>query len=287
MAEMLNENDTAGEFYAAEWKIDKKCTPYQMHCHDNYEFFVIMHGNPQLFVNNTLYMLQPGQLVILPPFVMHGIIASNDPVRYERGSLYISPSSLRRAGLGLLDFVSHITDIVEEGYCFILSDAEVQTTKELFSHISSNLDDTTPLGRINCYADIVPFLNIVSHAQNTSKSTPRTHSDFTTEYKIISYIDQHFHEDLTVEKIAEHFNISTSTLMHIFNEYTNRSVYDYVLYRRIVKAKELISVGLPLSTVATSCGFNDYSNFLRIFKKRMGISPRAYQKQFSGNNEID
>ena len=128
---------------------------------------------------------------------------------------------------------------------------------------------------------------VLSTCLNTSKTTPRTHSDFTTEYKIISYIDQHFHEDLTVEKIAEHFNISTSTLMHIFNEYTNRSVYDYVLYRRIVKAKELISVGLPLSTVATSCGFNDYSNFLRIFKKRMGISPRAYQKQFSETNTVE
>lgn len=285
MAEMLNENDTAGEFYGAEWKIDKKCTPYQMHCHDNFEFFVIMHGNPQLFVNNTLYMLQPGQLVILPPFVMHGIIASNDPVRYERGSLYISPSSLKRAGCGLVDFPAFILESVKEGYCFTLKDTEVQLVKEYFTNIAEGLADTTPIGRINCYANIVPFMNIVSHTKNTSKSTPRTHSDFTTEYKIISYIDQHFHEDLTVEMIAEHFNISTSNLMHIFNEYTNRSVYDYVLYRRIVKAKELISVGLPLSTVATSCGFNDYSNFLRIFKKRMGISPRAYQKQFSNDQE--
>ncbi len=286
MSEMFNENDTAGEFFSAEWKVEKKCTPYQMHCHDNYEFFVIMHGNPQLFVNNTLYMLQPGQLVILPPFVMHGIIASNDPVRYERGSLYITPQSLKRAGCGFLDFAAFVNERVSEGYCFTLEDNEIPIIRELFSHIEANLQDTSPLGRINCYADIIPFLNIVAHTKNTSKTTPRTHSDFTTEYKIISYIDQHFHEDLTVEKIAAHFNISTSNLMHIFNEYTNRSVYDYVLYRRIVKAKELISVGLPLNEVASNCGFNDYSNFLRIFKKRMGISPRAYQKQFSVEEQL-
>ena len=51
-----------------------------------------------------------------------------------------------------------------------------------------------------------------------------------------------------------------------------------MLYRRVLQAKEMINSSLALSEVAYQCGFNDYSCFLRAFRRVTGMSPNAYRK---------
>ena len=71
-----------------------------------------------------------------------------------------------------------------------------------------------------------------------------------------------------------------------FAAYTSRSVYDYVIYRRILSAKELICAGKPFTEIAFECGFNDYSCFLRAFQKLTGQSPSAYKKYIKSIEKI-
>ena len=87
---------------------------------------------------------------------------------------------------------------------------------------------------------------------------------------------------IKLEEVARTFGVSVSFLSHEFVKYTGRSVYDYVLYRRIRYAKQLIAAGTPLNEVAYQCGFNDYSSFLRSFTKMTGMSPSAYRKSGAG-----
>ena len=61
--------------------------------------------------------------------------------------------------------------------------------------------------------------------------------------------------------------------------FTNRSVYDYVLYRRVMLARQQMMGSASLNDIAYQCGFNDYSNFLRSFGKIVGMSPSQYRKQ--------
>ena len=60
------------------------------------------------------------------------------------------------------------------------------------------------------------------------------------------------------------------------------SLYQYVLTKKIEKAEQLlISTSIPISDVSQQSYFNDKRNFLRIFKKRLGITPEAYRKLFT------
>ena len=95
---------------------------------------------------------------------------------------------------------------------------------------------------------------------------------------VLAYINEHYTTSIKLETLARQFGVSVSFLSHEFVKYTGRSVYDYVLYRRVLLAKEMISSGIPLSDVAFQCGFNDYSSFLRAFTKIAGVSPSAYRK---------
>ena len=85
---------------------------------------------------------------------------------------------------------------------------------------------------------------------------------------------------LTIE-LARHFGISESWLAHEFVRFTNRSVYNYILYRRVMLSRRLMLGEDSLNTIAYQCGFSDYSGFLRAFTKIAGISPSKYRKNLS------
>ena len=81
--------------------------------------------------------------------------------------------------------------------------------------------------------------------------------------------------------MAKHFNISASWLAHEFVRFTNRSVYNYILYRRVMLSRRLMLGEDSLNTIAYQCGFSDYSGFLRTFTKIAGVSPSQYRKNLS------
>ena len=61
---------------------------------------------------------------------------------------------------------------------------------------------------------------------------------------------------------------------------TQKTPFDYINIYRINAACELLSSGeATITEVAYSCGFNDLSYFIRLFKKHKGLSPKAYIKQ--------
>jgi AraC-like DNA-binding protein len=100
-----------------------------------------------------------------------------------------------------------------------------------------------------------------------------------TMQRCADYIDRSYAQELSLESLARQFGVSVSFLSHEFVRYTGRSVYDYVLHRRVQMAKAMINEAMPLNEVAYQCGFNDYSNFLRVFSKMAGMSPSAFRKR--------
>ena len=89
----------------------------------------------------------------------------------------------------------------------------------------------------------------------------------------LSYINTHLSEELSVESVARQLNISASLLSHAFKKEMNISFYQYVLKKRLTLAFQRIKDGEPAALVAERCGFHDYSNFYRQYKKAFGCAP--------------
>ena len=96
---------------------------------------------------------------------------------------------------------------------------------------------------------------------------------------VLTYINTHYTQPLRITDLARKFGVSESYLSHEFARFTNRSVYDYILYKRVTLARRMMLGTDSLNTIAYQCGFNDYSNFLRSFTRIAGISPSRYRKQ--------
>lgn len=93
-----------------------------------------------------------------------------------------------------------------------------------------------------------------------------------------SYLVENFTRHVTLDELSAKFFLNPSYLQKLFKRYTNQSPTDYLIYLRIAKAKELIrTTQLPLNEIAFSVGIESYSYFIRLFKKREGMTPREYQ----------
>ena len=93
---------------------------------------------------------------------------------------------------------------------------------------------------------------------------------------VLNYINSNLENDLSIDTIASEFFISKYYLMRKFKNQIGSSIHNYVVQKRLILARSLISDGLSMSSVCSRCGFNDYSSFVRAFKKVYGVSPSNY-----------
>ncbi|MBQ7373006.1 MAG: PocR ligand-binding domain-containing protein [Clostridia bacterium] len=100
--------------------------------------------------------------------------------------------------------------------------------------------------------------------------------------KVKKFIDENLCESLTVAEICSNFFISRQRLNSVFYERFKISVKQYVLKRKIDKAKKLLAqTTYSVTEIAEYLGFLDYNNFIQRFKSIVGITPLKYRKQNS------
>ena len=96
---------------------------------------------------------------------------------------------------------------------------------------------------------------------------------------VVEYVGKNFAENISMEKIADCFNVSLYYLCHLFKNYTNTSLMQFINSRRILYAKKLLrETDLTITEICYAAGFCDASYFTKQFKKSEGISPGRYKK---------
>ena len=105
----------------------------------------------------------------------------------------------------------------------------------------------------------------------------------TTVARVISYIEEHYKNNISLEKCAEHTGISYAHLSRIFKKETTLSFSEYLNHFRISRAKILLAENkLTIKKIAGETGFANYNYFFRVFKEVVGVTPAEYT--VSANN---
>lgn len=101
--------------------------------------------------------------------------------------------------------------------------------------------------------------------------------------RLKKFIEDNLHESLTTEDLCKNFFLNRQQLYTIFRESFSVPVKQYVLERKIARAKQLLSTtNVSVTAVAERTGFADYNNFIQRFKKMTGVTPLQYRKRKKG-----
>lgn len=93
------------------------------------------------------------------------------------------------------------------------------------------------------------------------------------------FIDDHYSEKIDLDNIADEAYFSKFHFIRLFNEVYNKTPYQYLSFKRIEKAGELLMTDLSVSQVCYMVGFESVSSFTGLFKRMTGQTPALYQLQ--------
>ena len=95
---------------------------------------------------------------------------------------------------------------------------------------------------------------------------------------IVSYIQEHYAEEISLEEVAEQVNICKSECCRFFKKHMNMTIFDYILFLRIQKSLPLLKSGESVTEVAGRVGFSSPAYYGQIFKRYMKCTPREYKR---------
>ncbi|WP_299042779.1 AraC family transcriptional regulator [uncultured Tateyamaria sp.] len=135
------------------------------------------------------------------------------------------------------------------------------------------------IGRLVAHADAR------SKAQN--KATAAKPLDPARLKRVIDYIDARLDEVIAMPDLARVACLSQHHFARVFRAATNMSPHAYVTHRRIERAQHLlIRTDTPLVQVALMCGFGTQAHFSTVFKKHIGVPPKRFRIEHSGQRRL-
>ena len=272
-----------GRGFEAKYLFSEEIETTEYHCHDFYEIYLHLGGGQYFGLDDGLYLLKPNQVFILPPFSMHGLSSDKTLTRYERAYLNLSPEVLSILGCEQIDLDQFFRSYTAQGQnTFQLSQTEADQCIAWIRELQKTPDPEDPLAQFGQYAVLINLLNLICRGIRKSQTISGGVISNSIIQKVLTYINSNYTQPLKIDQLAKQFGVSVSYLSHEFSRFTNRSVYDYVLYRRAMLACQMMQSDMSLNTIAYQCGFNDYSNFLRVFNKMLGTSPSQFRQNQKG-----
>ncbi len=199
------------------------------------------------------YRLKKNQIIIIPPLFYHSITVNGE-------------GSYRR--ITALFGIDAIPVVLQEvftgkGKNIIINASYIEKIK----HICQKED-------ASFYAPLLQSLMIeifYDYLQIPQAKIKTKTDDFLQ--KTFAYIDQHLHEKILLDDLARHTSRSKSSFCHMFEAKMHISPKQYILQKKLALASKLIDEGAPHTVAAMQVGYENYSNFYRIYLKHFGTSP--------------
>lgn len=253
------------------------------HWHDELQFTLAVHGSFTLQVNDRQYFLNEGEAAFINSGMIHTVIQLSKGGNYASLNfpyklLSFFPGSRMEKECVLpyvagscipvvifrpeIEWQKSALDILQEIYAVWDSNSTVQCEYLIAIKI------------VTLWHILLP--NLSDESQNTFPVdlVHRQRLQF-----MLSFIYEHFSEDIMLADIAGTAHISVGECCRIFREHLQITPYQFLTEYRIRKSLELLFGELSISEIARCCGYNQVSNYIAKFKSIMDCTPAQYRKQ--------
>lgn len=253
---------------------------FEFHYHDFHKITIFIKGKAQYIIEGKSYELEPYDIILVNRNDIHRVLVDG-AIPYERIIVYISPGFME----------DYRTSEYDLHYCFEKAKKEHSNVLRIHSleksalfkitnRMERSFDDTEYASSL--YQKIL-FLEFMIQL---NRAAIKNYVEFldTDLYNakivdIMQYINAHLSESLDIDSLSKAFYISKYYMMRLFKAETGYTIGNYITYRRLLYARELIFDGIPITQACFACGFGDYSTFSRAYKSEFSEAPRSLLRQ--------
>ena len=257
---------------------DKIAVDVEYHNHDFYEIYLYLSGKVTYVIEGRSYKLRPGDILIIHNKDVHRpIVESGEP--YERIVLWVDPDYLQRKSDGGSNLALCFENHGASNYNLLRLNPdklqEIFTILEKFEESCRSSGFGSTVLQDVYLAEYIVMIN-KAFFDDYDRPISKDISFNESINKIVNYINENLEEDLSLEIISKKFFMSKYHLAREFKKYTGYTIHKFTQQKRLFLAKNLLKQGISVNFVCSMCGFNDYSNFIRAFKKTYGQPPKKY-----------
>ena len=275
------QEDNISCFYKEE-PIDSKIR--FLHCHDGYEVLMMKRGNVGMQIEDRMITLQPGDIVLIPPYVFHFACQQSSDT-YCRVVLNMKETVIQSL-IASDESYRHITDVFYQtpDYHIHVNGSTLRQLIDLACALEAASGSKADAYGANILSkSLLSIILVILNRQAASSVAPilpQTQAPSMPKVvtDVIHYVDQNLAGDLSVSGIAESVHLNSVYLTRLFRQYSGLSLQQYIIEKRLAEAKRMLRNGQSPTDVCYACGFNNYSNFSRTFTNHVKISPRQYQE---------
>lgn len=227
-------------------------------------------------IEGNSYQISSGDIVILNYDELHCVDILSDDC--ERITLYLNESIYRNYNEAISDLLNVFYKRKRGEWNLIQSalakecglDVLIEEIHEYCAH-QDPVSELVAFGKIT---ELLSKLDITVFAQKEAKCIMRSNNPIVGQ--VIKYVGLHFAEEITCDGIAEKMHLNKYYLGRLFKKTVGITLWNYIINRRLLNFNDLIRQGYASEEAAYLSGFHNYSNFYRLYKSRVGMSPQEF-----------
>ena len=273
----LGKNDL---FIANYWPDNQMDFP--LHFHEDYELCLTLNVRGKRILGNLVEDFTEKDLVITTPNVLH-CYKRDDAFLNVRCEVVVIqfPKELPSWGIFDTDQLRNIRNLLCQpapGLKFSEETAEAVRERLL------RLPRTEGFEAVQLFFGILHELACADRTQVELigvQSSDSTLPHSRRINKIVQFVEKNYHHKISLEDVGELAGMSASSVSRFFKQRTRHNFWDYLNGFRIDRAAQMmIETEHTISEISYACGFNNISNFNRVFRERIGTTPSDYRNKF-------
>ena len=247
-------------FFKHEISENLPCDTYSMHTHNLYELIYFIDGDATHVIEDRKYKLKKGDMILIRPFQYH-FIQIDAPAKYERYDILFDA---KKHQIESADRITEDMEVINLAGNSIVED--IFRKCELYYQNSDQDTFEKILSHLLC--ELFYHISLFPHpfSQKTTTLSPLIS-------KALKYTNDNLCSLGGIDEIADHLFVSESYLFRLFQKELHQTPKKYIMEKRLLLAKKMISDGEKATTVCETCGFGDYTTFYRNYTAFFGCSP--------------
>lgn len=251
---------------------------YPIHYHPDFEINLVMDTYGERFIGDSVERFDKLDLIMIGPNLPHAwkgeIVEGNHVITIQFSDKILDFPILEKR---LFAPIKQLLLDAQRGIGF--SESTMLAVKEKIIRLTKMQGFHTVLEFFSILYDLaIADKHILVSNQYDTKDTVRS-SKSRRITKVCEYIEKHYEEPIKLSDAALLVNMSESAFSHFFKKKTGCTFIDYITNLRIARACQLLAeTSHTVAEICYTCGFNNLSNFIRIFKKKKGNTPNEYRR---------